>query len=169
MENLPTHESGVFLDFRHHEFRSPHAHAFRWVDVEHLRFSDASTDDRRLLEALIGHERFRDAYAGGGVDPEEIRHGEYRPVAITPEAYEPVDHGKARAVLREWADRYGPVPDTLEADLRREVFDPLDRADGVHHLTGVGENEYHDQASVHEFVLIDRAERRVALVVAADD
>lgn len=172
MKPALTHEGRVFLNFRHYGFPNPHSHAFRWVDVKHLRFSGAPTD-RELLAALIGHEQFRDTYAGYGVHPEETRHGSYWSAAITPESYESVGRQESAAVLRTWADQYGAVPADLAADLRREVFDVLDAAARVFHLTGVGEEDFHDWGGVHgefhEFVAVDRARGRIVLLVAADD
>lgn len=172
MTHTLAHEGRVFLNFRHYRFSDPHSHAFRWVDVKHLRFSGAP-GDRELLAALIGHEQFRDTYAGYGAHPEETRHGSYWLAAITPAAYEPVETAESSAVLRTWAGQYGAVPADLEADLRREVFDVLDAAARVFHLNGVGEEDFHDWGGVHgefhEFVSIDRARGRITLLVAADD
>ncbi|MGW9347846.1 hypothetical protein [Nocardiopsis flavescens] len=173
MESPLTHDSSSFLNFRRYSFRSPHAHAFRWVNAKRFRLRAPSAGDRRLLAALIGHAWFRDAYAGGGAHADETRHGSYRLDAITPDTYERVGREEGAAVLRMWADRYGEVPDDLEADLRREVFEPLARADGVHHLVGVGEDDFHDWGGVHdefhEFVLVDRSRGLLTLLVAADD
>ncbi|WP_306367784.1 hypothetical protein [Nocardiopsis sp. CC223A] len=172
MKYTLTHEGRVFLDFRHYGFPNPHSHAVRWVNVEHLRFSGTPTD-RELLAALIGHERFRDTYAGYGVRPEETRHGSYRSAAITPESYEPVERQEGEAVLRTWAEQYSAVSADLAADLRREVFDVLDAAARIFHLTGFGEEDFHDWGGIHgefhEFVSIDRAQGRIALLVAGDD
>ncbi|MFJ7158168.1 hypothetical protein ACIQUQ_24975 [Streptomyces sp. NPDC101118] len=166
------HEADGFLNFRHYAFRDG-AHGHRWVDLRHLRLPAGPVGDRELLAALIGHEQFRDDYMGGGVLPDGPRHGPFWLRLVTPEAYGAVDAEAAARVLREWADRFGPVPAELEEDLRREVFDRLGAADGVHVLSGLGRDAHHDWGPVHgefhEFVVVDRAAGRVTLLVAADD
>ncbi|MFD4370955.1 hypothetical protein [Streptomyces sp. NPDC058486] len=168
-----THEGSAFVNFRHHTFAERYAHAYRWADVKRFRLPDPSATDRDLLAALIAHEQFRDDYAGGGVDPDGIRHGEYWLRLVTPEAYERIDRERAARLLETWAGQHGPVPGSLAEALRREVYDALAEADAVHHLTGLGEDAYHDWASVHgefhELVLVDRRAGRLTLVVAADD
>ncbi|NML55238.1 hypothetical protein HHL19_29360 [Streptomyces sp. R302] len=172
-----THEGSAFVNFRHFDFAEPrpHAHAFRWLDVKHFALPGraASATDRDLLAALIAHEQFRDDYAGGGVDPEGTRHGEYWLRCVTPEAYEPIGRDRATLLLRTWADQHGPLPAPLSEALRSEAYDALAAADAVHHLDGLGEAEYHDWASVHgefhELVLINHGTGRLTLLVAADD
>ncbi|MEV0176078.1 hypothetical protein AB0I00_33825 [Streptomyces sp. NPDC050803] len=165
MQNGLIHEDSAFLNFRDG--------TFRWVDVKYLRLPAEPAGDRELLAALVGHEQFRDDYAGGGVLPEGTRHGPYWLRLVTPDAYEDVGREKSAHVLREWADRFGVLPGELEADLRRLVFDPLAAADAVHHLSGLGDEAFHDWGGVHgefhEFVLLDRTAGRITLLVAADD
>ncbi|MEU3610164.1 hypothetical protein AB0E83_32720 [Streptomyces sp. NPDC035033] len=173
MTETLTHESSAFVNFRHFAFAERYAHAFRWLDVRRFRFSDPSAPDRDLLAGLVAHEQFRDDYAGGGVDPGGTRHGEYWLRLLTPEAYESIGRERAARLLATWAEQYGPLPGPLAEALRREAHDPLATADSVHHLNGLGEDEYYDWASVHgefhELVLVDRAARRLTLLVAADD
>ncbi|MEU9038664.1 hypothetical protein AB0D45_27705 [Streptomyces sp. NPDC048352] len=168
-----THEGGAFLDFREYGCEDRWSHGRRWVDAKHLRLPAEPAGDGRLLAALIGHEQFRDDYAGGGVLPRGRRHGPYWRRLITPGAYEAFGRERAARVLREWADRYDAVPAELGADLRREVFDRVAAADAVYALTGVGEGDFHDWGGVHgefhEFVLVDRTAGRLTLLVAADD
>ncbi|MFE9040211.1 hypothetical protein ACFY9F_07435 [Streptomyces sp. NPDC012421] len=168
-----THDGAAFVNFRHFAFTEPHAHAYRWLDVKRFRLPDPSVPDRDLLAALLAHEQFRDDYAGGGVDPGGTRHGPYWLRLVTPEAYESVGRDGAARLLETWAERSGPLPDALAEALRREAYEPLAAADSVHHLNGLGEDEYHDWASVHgefhELVLVDRAAGRLTLLVAADD
>ncbi|MGW3373687.1 hypothetical protein [Streptomyces hydrogenans] len=167
------HEGAAFVNFRDHAFARPHAHAYRWLDVKRFRIPSEEVPDRDLLAALIAHEQFRDDYAGGGVEPEGTRHGEYWLRCVTPEAYEQIDRERATRLLDAWAEQYGPVPRPLAEVLRHEAYDALATADSVHHLNGLGEDEYHDWASVHgefhELVLVDRAAGRLTLLVAADD
>ncbi|KOG29625.1 hypothetical protein [Streptomyces resistomycificus] len=172
MDNGLAHEGSAFINFRHH-MPDPKEHAFRWVDIKKLRFSAESVDERELLAALIGHEQFRDDYAGGGVLPEGLRHGPYWLRLITPDLYEPISQEKAVHILREWVDLRWDVPTELEADLQREVFDRLAAADGIYYLGELGDEAIHDWGRVHdyfhEFVLIDRSAGQITLVVAADD
>ncbi|MET8809195.1 hypothetical protein [Streptomyces sp. NPDC004546] len=172
MANELVHEGSAFLNFRHY-FPDPKEHGFRWVDVKQLRFSAGSIDDRELVAALIGHEQFRDDYAGGGVLPEGLRHGPYWLRLITPDVYEPISQEKAVQILREWVDPLWDVPTKLEEDLQREVLDRLAAADGIYYLSELGDEAIHDWGRVHdyfhEFVLTDRSTRQITLIVAADD
>ncbi|MFC8225374.1 hypothetical protein [Streptomyces sp. NPDC057287] len=90
MQNTLTHEVGILINSRSYTFREPRSPAYRWVDLKRLRLPPEPVGDEDLLAALIGHEQFRDDYAGGGVLPEGIRHGPYWLRAVTPDAYEAV-------------------------------------------------------------------------------
>lgn len=173
MEWTLTHEGSAFVNFRHFDFAEPYAHAYRWLDVKRFRLPAPDATERELLAALIAHEQFRDDYAGGGVDPDGTRHGEYWLRLVTPDAYEPIGRERAGRLLETWAEQYGPLPGPLAEALRREAYGALAEADAVHHLNGLGEDEYHDWASVHgefhELVLVDRRAGRLTLLVAADD
>ncbi|MGC5000853.1 hypothetical protein ACLQ19_30805, partial [Streptomyces sp. DT195] len=94
MDNGLAREESAFINFRRY-VRDPKEHGFRWVDIKQLRFSAESVDDRGLLAALIGHEQFRDDYAGGGVLPNGPRHGPYWLRLITPDLYESISQEKA--------------------------------------------------------------------------
>ncbi|MFJ3336028.1 hypothetical protein [Streptomyces sp. NPDC086766] len=172
MDNGLTLERNAFINFRHH-LLDPKEHGYRWVAIKQLRFSAGFLDDRGLLGALIGHEQFRDDYAGGGVLQDGPRHGPYWLRLITPDLYEPVSQEKAVQILREWVDPLWDVPTELKAGLQREVFDRLAAADGIYYLSELGDEAIHDWGRVHdyfhEFVLIDRSTGQIALVVAADD
>jgi hypothetical protein len=172
MDNGLAHEESAFINFRRY-VPDPKEHGFRWVDIKQLRFSAESVDDRGLLAALIGHEQFRDDYAGGGVLPDGPRHGPYWLRLITPDLYEPISQEKAVQILREWVDPLWDVPTELEADLQQEVFARLAAADGIYYLSELGDDAIHDWGRVHdyfhEFVLIDRSAGRITLIVAADD
>ncbi|MFE7760452.1 hypothetical protein [Streptomyces sp. NPDC057438] len=130
-------------------------------------------DDSGLLAALIGHERFRDDYAGGGVLPDGARHGPYWLRVITPDLDELVSEEHAARILREWVEPLLEVSTELESDMRREVFDRLAVADALYHLSELGDEALHDWGRVHdcfhELVLIDRSAGQLTLVVAADD
>ncbi|NYJ36316.1 hypothetical protein [Nocardiopsis aegyptia] len=143
------------------------------MSIKHLRLPAGPVGDRDLLAALIGHEQFRDAYAGAGVHPDETRHGSYWLSLVTPDVYETVSREKSAHVLREWVNQYGDVPADLAAELEREVFDRVRRADHVFYLNGLGEEAFHDWGGVHdqfhEFVITDRSTGRITLLVATDD
>ncbi|MFS8202578.1 hypothetical protein ACLVWQ_28300 [Streptomyces sp. CWNU-52B] len=172
MNNGLAHEESALINFRRY-VPDPKEHGFRWVNIKHLRFSAESVDDRGLLAALIGHEQFRDDYAGGGVLPDGSRHGPYWLRLITPDLYELISQEKAVQILREWVDPLGDVSTELEADLQREVLVPLAVADGIYYLSELGDEAIHGWGRVHdyfhEFVLIDRSAGRITLIVAADD
>ncbi|MFI1360955.1 hypothetical protein ACH4TV_46435 [Streptomyces sp. NPDC020898] len=172
MDNALAPEESAFINFRRY-VPDPKEHGFRWVDIKQLRFSAESVADRGLLAALIGHEQFRDDYAGGGVLPDGPRHGPYWLRLITPDLYESISQEKAVQILREWVDPLWDVPTELEADLQREAFARLAAADGIYHLSELGDEAIHDWGRVHdyfhEFVLIDRSAGRITLIVAADD
>ncbi|MFJ2968684.1 hypothetical protein ACIPIC_41265 [Streptomyces collinus] len=172
MDKGLAHEEGAFINFRRY-VPDPKEHGFRWVDIKQLRFSAESVADRGLLAMLIGHEQFRDDYAGGGVLPDGTRHGPYWLRLITADLYEYIGQEKAVQILREWMDPLWDVPTELDADLQREVFARLAAADGIYYLGDLGDEAIHDWGRVHdcfhEFVLIDRSVGRITLIVAADD
>ncbi|MEU8097233.1 hypothetical protein [Streptomyces rubiginosohelvolus] len=172
MENGLAHEDSAFINFRRY-VRDSMEHGYRWVDIKRLRFFAESVNDRELLAALVGHEQFRDDYAGGGVLPDGPRHGPYWLRLITPDLYESISQEKAVQILREWVDPLWDVPTELETDLQREVFARVAAADGIYYLRELGDEAIHDWGRVHdsfhEFVLVDRAVGQVTLIVAADD
>ncbi|MGV9690802.1 hypothetical protein ACWDUX_17010 [Streptomyces sp. NPDC003444] len=172
MDNELTHEESAFINFRRY-IRDPKDHGYRWVDIKQLRFCAESADDGKLLAALIGHEQFRDDYAGGGVLPDGSRHGPYWLHSINSDLYESISQEKAVQILREWVGSLWGVSAELEADLQREVFARVAAADGIHYLGELGDEAIHDWGRVHdcfhEFVLVDRSAGRITLIVAADD
>lgn len=172
MDNGLAHEESAFINFRRY-VPDPKEHGFRWVDIKQLRFAADAVDDGGLLAALIGHEQFRDDYAGGGVQPDGPRHGPYWLRLITPDLYELTSQAKAVQILREWADPLWDAPTKLGADLQREVSTRLASADGIYYLSELGDEAIHDWGRVHdyfhEFVLVDRSAGLITLIVAADD
>jgi hypothetical protein len=175
---LDDREQG-FINFRDFDFDNPGDHGYRWVDLKHFGFSSGSSDDgdasddRRLLAALIADVRFRDDYAGGGVEPAGTRHGPYWLDRVSVDAYRPVDEATADGILCGWACRYGTVPGALRDRLEREVHALVRAATGRYLLRDLGESEFHDWGGVHgefhELVLVDRTARTLTLIVAADD
>lgn len=173
VQNKLTHEGSTFINFRNYKFQDSRSHAFRWVDIKRLRLPAESVGDKELLAALIGHEQFRDDYAGGGVLPEGLRHGPYWVSAVTPNVYEAVGREWSALILWEWANQFEDVPANLATELQREVFDLLAAAERIYYLSELGDEAIHDWGRVHsdfhEFVLIDRSSGQITLLVAADD
>ncbi|MEU4126757.1 hypothetical protein [Streptomyces virginiae] len=118
---------------------------------KHLRFPADYDEAQELLSALIGHEQFRDDYAGGGVLPEGSRHGPYWLRLVVPDVYEAVSRERSADILWGWVNQFGEVPGELEADLQEEVFDRLALAD--HHrrervMLNLVLDQFHVPASV---------------------
>ncbi|GLZ77685.1 hypothetical protein Afil01_24920 [Actinorhabdospora filicis] len=130
-------------------------------------------DDRELLTALTRHVQYRDTYLGDDARPEVTVHGPYELARVTADAFEPVGHRDAAALIWAWARELGPLPETLVAALDRELMGPLGGAGAVYHLRNLGRDDWHDFGGIHtrfhELVLIDHANGRLTLVVAADD
>ncbi|MFJ2060060.1 hypothetical protein ACIOMM_29510 [Streptomyces sp. NPDC087908] len=165
MENQLTHEASTFISFQNYEFQDPRSHGYGWVDVRHLRIPAESGGAQELLAALIGHEQFRDDYAGGGVLSAGSRHGPYWLRLGTPDVYEAVSQERSAYVLRGWVNQSGDVPAAVEAVLQQEVFDRLAAADRIYYLSRLGDEAIHDWGRVHEhfheLVLIDRSAGRI--------
>lgn len=90
MQKQLTLEASTFINFRDYTFQDPGSHGFRWVDIKRLRLAAGPFGGREPLAALIGHEQFRNDYAGGGVLAEGSRHGPYWLSQVTPDVYEAV-------------------------------------------------------------------------------
>lgn len=172
MEHELDYRGQAFINFRDFFGLSPD-HAYRWVDLKRFALPSTAWSDTQLLDALIGHDEFRDDYAGGGVDPVGVRHGPYWLNRISVEAYEPVDEMTAANIVRVWASQYGELPQRLEATLERDVHALVRAATSRYRLTVLGEDALHDWGGVHtefhELVVIDRDTDTAALIVAADD
>ncbi|GAB1824599.1 TilS substrate-binding domain-containing protein [Herbidospora sp. RD11066] len=160
----------LFINFRDFGFDG---HAYRWVDIKRFGLSRPVAADEDLLKDLIGHEHYRDDYAGGGVEAGGERHGPYWLRNVGPDAFAAISETEASAVLRDWANRFGALPDPLAARLEREVH-PLVRGATVRYrLQDLGVEAFHDWGGVHgefhELVLLDRQAATLSLLVAADD
>ncbi|SDM14467.1 hypothetical protein [Nonomuraea jiangxiensis] len=135
--------------------------------------SHADVGDGHLLAELIGHEQFRDDYAGGGVEADGLRHGPYWLRNVCPAAYVRLDEMSANAILRDWAAQFGPLPAALSARLEHTVHPLVAEATVRYQLTDLGQDAFHDWSGVHidfhELVFIDRPARILSLLVAADD
>lgn len=165
----------VFLNFRDHRFAPPGAHGFRWVHVErfHVATERTTVPDTDLLRALVAHPCFRNDHAGGGADPEGVRHGPYWLARVTPQSYAPLQPSGAVRLLEEWARQYGALPASLAEEWEREVLDTVRSAGSVHRLRDLGPAALHDWGGVHgdfhELVAVGPARRSLVLLVAADD
>lgn len=173
MESMINYQDSAFINFQDYEFTEHGAAAYRWVNIKRFRIQTEEVPDTALLAMLIDDEKFRDDYAGGGVEPDEIRHGPYWLRLVTPDVYEAVSPEESTRILYEWAEQFGALPAELEAELRQAVFAPVASADSRYYLSGLTEAHFHDWGGVHcdfhEFVLIDRAASLLTLLVAADD
>jgi hypothetical protein len=162
----------VFINFRDF-FGGSLDHGFRWVDLKKFCLPRTARSDTQILDALIRHDRFRDDYAGGGVDPIGTRHGPYWLDRISVDAYELVDKTTATYALDVWASLYGELPQTLKATLERGVHALVRAATSRYSLKDLGESAFHDWGGVHgefhELVVIDRDTSSLTLIVAADD
>ncbi|MGW4425992.1 hypothetical protein [Streptosporangium sp. NPDC004631] len=170
MQETLRYQDQIFINFR--EFDFDH-HAYRWVDIKRFGLSGPDADDARLLAELIGHERYRDDYAGGGVDAGGLRHGPYWLRNVSPAAYERTDEVSASAILRGWAEQFGPLPVELLVRLENEVHPLVAKAAERYRLKNLGHGAFHDWGGVHidfhELVLVDRIAGTLSLLVAADD
>ncbi|GAA4517553.1 MULTISPECIES: hypothetical protein [Nonomuraea] len=165
-----TYRDQIFINFSAFDFED---HAFRWIDVKRFGLSRRDVAGGQLLADLVGHEQYRDDYAGGGAEAAGLRHGPYWLRNLSPAAYEQVDGAAAHAVLRGWADQFGPLPAALSARLEDEVHPLLADATERYRLKDLGRGAFHDwggvQIDFHELVLVDRTAGTLSLLVAADD
>ncbi|MER7368686.1 hypothetical protein [Nonomuraea wenchangensis] len=170
MQETLTYLDQTFINFREFLFED---HACRWVDMKRFGVSDSNVGDTQLLTELIGHEQFRDDYAGGGVEAGGLRHGPYWLRNVSPAAYVRVDEMSAHAILRDWAAQFGPLPVALSARLEHEVHPLVAGATERYRLSDLGHEAFHDWGGVHvdfhELVFIDRPAKILSLLVAADD
>jgi hypothetical protein len=159
-----THAGHLFIDFANR--------TYQWVDIQRFQLAELVDDDAAIVTALIEHDRFGNDYAGQPGDSPE-RHGPYWRDRITLDCYDPIGIEDAERQLRTWAEQFAPVPEHLRPELQREVYQPLRPADRLYQLRDLGQAAFHDWGGVHnefhELVLIDRVNRTLTLIVAADD
>ncbi|ROP27558.1 hypothetical protein [Couchioplanes caeruleus] len=126
-----------------------------------------------ILAALIAHELYGDDHAGSDPEGSPERHGPYWRERITPACYDSIDTDAAERHLRAWAEQVAPLPEHLRPVLEQQAYQRLRTADRVYKLRDLGHGAFHDWGGVHndfhELVLIDRANRVLTLIVAADD
>lgn len=164
MMSGPVHVDHVFINFANR--------TYQWVDIHRFHLPESIGEDATILAMLISHEQFGNDYATRPGDNPE-RHGPYWRDRITPDCFDPTDAAAAERHLRAWAEQIAPVPDHLQPELHRELYQPLHAADRLYQLRDLGRGAFHDWGGVHnefhELVVINRTNRTVALVVAADD
>ncbi|GAB2829993.1 hypothetical protein GCM10022221_30800 [Actinocorallia aurea] len=157
------HEGSVFINFKNG--------TYQWVDIQRFRLAAAVTD-QQALAMLIGHDMYGRDYAGGEAGADPARHGPYWRDRITPEAFEPTEAAAELHRLKEWAEQYAGLPEQIRADLDRELYTPLSEG-RLYRLRDLGTAAFHDWGGVHnefhELVLINPENRRLTLMVAADD
>lgn len=168
-----THSDSIFINFIDHDFGESGGHGYRWVNIKRFRLPADAPSDLDVIAALIANIQFRDDYAGGGVDPGGTRHGPYWTQNVTADAYRAITRDDATQTLQSWAGQHGPLPSSLEDALEREVHPTLRAANSIYELSDLGAESFHDWGGVHidfhEFVVIDRQESSLTLLVAADD
>ncbi|WP_169541814.1 hypothetical protein [Nocardia jiangxiensis] len=143
------------------------------MDIKTFRLLDMDADDHLVLEALIRTIEFRDDYVGGGVNPDGDVHGPYFLDKLTPDAFTPARSSTLQETFRKWTNLCGSLPDRLRDTLLDQVINPIESATTRFQLRNLGEVAKNDYADIHnefhEFVLINRVERRLILIVATDD
>ncbi|WP_327257107.1 hypothetical protein [Streptomyces sp. NBC_01244] len=168
-----THSDSAFINFRDHVFNESGGHGYRWIDIKRFRLPADAPGDPAVIAALIAHAQFRDDYAGGGVEPDGTRHGPYWTQNVTVDAYRAISRNGAAGTLQSWASQHGPLPSSLEDVLAREVYPAVRPATSCYELSNLGPEAFHDWGGVHidfhEFVVIDRRDSSLTLIVAADD
>ena len=167
VEDQLVYQGAVFINFVNN--------TYEWVDIKLFALPPGDLEDRRLLELLTRHVRYRNSYAGTGDKDMEIIHGPYWLQAITTESFTRVDAADAEALLRTWSQYYAPLPETVRSQMETELYARLHAATSIYQLADLRAAAEHDwgqfvgKAGFHEFVLIDRSAQSLALVVASDD
>lgn len=146
----------------------------QWVSIKLFAVA-AVSDDEDVLEALTHHVRYRDSYAASVFTDAETIHGPYWLHAITPQSFVPASASDTEALIRTWAEYTVPLTDVDRAAMEREVYPRIADASRIYRLPDLRDTAQHDWGQTvgadgfHEFVLIDRRNDVVALVVASDD
>jgi hypothetical protein len=119
---------------------------FHWVSLKQFRI-DPTQSNRRLLDALVAHEQYRDHYAGGRAVDQNYHslHGPYRLEYISVDTFRPVRPTVAQAVLQEWvkAASNGLPSPQVQQDLNQNVYSVLD-ADSLLQLPNLRPDAEHD-------------------------
>lgn len=159
--------------------------SFAWISTKRFRVRGEGSDEA-LLAALLEHIQYADFYAGGTVDeskPPSAIHGPYERAAISVATFVPTSIDAARDRVVAWATDCALTRRDIAADAtdvqrflaeelpaalhepRASVFELPDiRATAEHELGWVV-----GQLGFHEFIVIDRPNAMLSLVVASDD
>ncbi|MFE9575124.1 hypothetical protein ACFYO1_01960 [Nocardia sp. NPDC006044] len=153
------------------------AGTYHWVSSKYFRIGTDRPDDD-LLTALVHHPQYRDHYAGGSPDQQGAHnlHGPYQLHRISAESFHRISADTAQTQLHQWADQAsGTISAAVQDSLDRWVY-PMLATDDVFELRDPGPDAVHDWGWVvgaangfHEFIAIDRTDRLMTLIVAADD
>ncbi|MFI9485375.1 hypothetical protein ACIG47_03210 [Promicromonospora sp. NPDC052451] len=155
---------------------------FMWVD--HVQFTlDSTLDDGALLSALVSSSLYAHGYAWPYAHGAEVDfdgrpvHGPWLAETLTAEMFTTVAAGDARRTVDTWLDDEmiePPQSVRTHARVARLLARTLDS--GTVYRLDVPEGEEHRSNWVsvgatgfHEFVVIDREQEAMHLVVASDD
>ncbi|MEV0891367.1 hypothetical protein [Promicromonospora sp. NPDC050262] len=154
---------------------------FMWID--HVQFTlDSTLDDRALLSALVSSSLYAHGYAWPYAHGAEVDfdgrpvHGPWLAETLTSEMFTTVAAGDARRTVDTWLDDEMAEPQSVRT--RARVARLLARAldSGTVYRLDVPDDEEHRSNWVgvgatgfHEFVVIDREQEAMHLVVASDD
>lgn len=146
----------------------------QWVSIKLFALPD-DVDDETALAFMIAHVRYRDTYAGVGDGDVADKHGPYWLQAITPDTFKVTNRTDVEALIRTWAQYYARWNAADREALQRYLYARIERATVIYQLPDIRDVAQHDWGDVvgadgfHEFVIIDRPARELALVVASDD
>lgn len=148
-----------------------------WVDVKRFTIDEHASDED-LLRTLIAHPNFADHYAGQTVEDQHADglhglHGPYNLAQISPETYVEIEAAEAVGIVEAWVKELLPLPDGAEAAIRNQIVPLLQNV--AYRLPDIRATAEHEWGWVvgrdgfHEFVIIDRPNTTLSLVVASDD
>ncbi|HEX3425599.1 MAG TPA: hypothetical protein VHT30_05670 [Acidimicrobiales bacterium] len=162
------------LEYRDRIFIKLGGGTYRWVDLKRFGLT-SDVDDLTALRLLTRHVRYRDHYTSE--DSSELDsgnlHGPYWVDHIDEASFEPTLAKSAVARLREWANEWGSPDEKNLAELDRTVYPIIETATSVYLLPNLRERAQHEWGRVLgdflEFVVIDRTDQTLVMVVASDD
>lgn len=155
---------------------------YMWVQLTEFAI-DPTQDDRFLIASLIESPGYAHDYASPyGLKTsvtEPAIHGRWWRSEMKAELFEPATAPTARALLEAWAnDQDWADPGFVQppkVQLRLEHVSELLGSGALYMLANPGKQSEHDYGWIvgsmgfHEFVVIDRANGKVHVVVASDD
>jgi hypothetical protein len=155
---------------------------FMWIQVTHFAI-EAASDDLSLLAALIASDGYVHDYASpfDADHPvtEPAVHGRWWRSSIRADLFERSTGPDAESVIQAWADDQDWTDPGFrqppEAQGRLQHIYALLRSGALYRLRNPGSEHEHEYGFVtggmgfHEFVVIDRSNRKAHVVVASDD